>query len=104
MVEGITTTIVYIVGDIFVIGLLAAVCCALTYALGFYANKLMGQLLLIRRLSYIKYWTYRLEEEGLLDMDKYYRDALNGAKPKTRTEAMNFENLATEAQRKDTEA
>lgn len=91
----VATLLIYCAGAVAVLALLTGVAWALLASSIVACNKAARNLLHYRRLSYLNYWTDRLENEGLLSIDALYRStvAQQGA-PKTPAQAEQRERQA----------
>lgn len=87
--------IIYCFGAVVLLAVLVAAAWflgALFYAL---AEKAAKDILRYRRLSWLRYWANRCENEGLLRLDRHYRAVSQGQAPASVGQAHEWESAAT---------
>lgn len=93
LAEG-TVLVIYSLGLGVVVLLSVLLLIGTAWALKKYANSVAKELLSIRRMRFLRYWTTRLENEGLLPLDNYYRQISQGNQPVNLQQALDWQEEA----------
>jgi hypothetical protein len=89
-----TQIVSYAVGAAAVLTALAAVLAVLLFCVEYLARRLLRSILTTHRLQTVRYWTARMEEEGLTIIQKEYREMVKARNPRTIKEFKDIDKAA----------